>query len=155
MLVSLTRFWDLAHGEPPRPQGSGGTSSWEAEPKHNMCGAALIPFLFGSECRQEGEWAQNWDGAQERSGGWLDTYPDHSEVTRQASRSFVPCSQDEGTACETRGNENIFIGPCCIATAMQTLSLLLGAQNIFTKRERAPNVSANAVQLNESERHVT
>ena len=87
MLVSPTRFRDLAHGEPPRPQGSGGTSSWEAEPgaepKHNMCCAALIPFLFWSEARQEGEWAQNWDGAQERSGGWLDTYTDRSEVTRQ------------------------------------------------------------------------
>ena len=89
LLVSLTRFRDLTHGEPPRPQGSGGTSSWEAEPKHNMCGAALIPFLFWSECRQEGEWAQNWDGAQERSGGWLVTYTDRSEVTRQASRSLV------------------------------------------------------------------
>ena len=38
----------------------------------------------------------------------------HSEVTRQASRSFVLCSQDEGTACEKkrivrciRGNQQI------------------------------------------------
>ena len=31
-----------------------GTSSWEAEPKHIKCGAALIPSLSWSECRQEG-----------------------------------------------------------------------------------------------------
>ena len=92
MLASLTRFRDLAHGDwspRDRKEAGEGTSSWEAEPKHNMCGAALVPFLLWSECRQEGEWAQNWDGAQERSGGWLDTYTDRSEVTRQASRSLV------------------------------------------------------------------
>ena len=67
-----------------------------------MCGAALIPFLFGSECRQEGEWAQNWDGAQERSGGWLDTYTDRSEVARQASRSLVRLQQGQRDFCEKK-----------------------------------------------------
>jgi len=34
---------------------AGGTSSWEVEPKHVTCGAALVPFSFWSECRPGGE----------------------------------------------------------------------------------------------------